>query len=713
VLLLAPGACDPSGAVEADPPPPPDAWVFSYTPPRGAPAVTAVAVAGSFNDWSTTATPMVRQSDGSWQVRLTPQAAGPHEYKFHINGTWPSDMCRDTRWGDPARDYWIDARAMGCVPDGLGGQNAVANVGLLGDTVSLGLHHDPQSPAHLSVADGRLSVRFRATRQVQSATLYAGDLVVPMHRQLAYRLHDVWRGTLPKGTPSYRIVAQAAGSTQSLGPFTAPGALFESVPWVGASVGYQIFPERFQNGNAGNDEQAITTDEYAYLHPTQRGTPPTRSAWSDPPNAQHCCHQYFGGDLQGVVDRLDHLQSLGVTLLYLNPIFRAGSAHGYDTWDYLQVDSALGDEQVLRTLIDQARARGMRVMWDFVPNHVGVGNPAFQDAIQKGPASEFWSWFTFKVPFEQVQAGNGNHYNGWWGFGGLPELNTRNAAVRAHLMGAVRKWTEFGFDGIRVDVPGDIDNRAEFFREFRQVAKAIDPDVYLVGEIWQRSPSWLQGDEFDALMNYAIGQDVIERFARGEMTAAVASGLMAQLYAEYPEASAAMQFNVISTHDNARVLTKLGGGRLGATPGPEALARQRLASAMLYAVPGVPVTFQGDECAFLGLGGGDNREENRYPLQWASCDQAMLAHYRALARLKRENPALASPAIRFHGADGSLLSWFRGEPGPGEVLAIFNGGSTSRSLALPAGAWTDAVTGQAVTGSADVAALGWRWLRRA
>jgi glycosidase len=712
LLAFALGACGQSKQpAEPDPDPDPvlDGFVFTYTPPAGAPAVASVAVAGTFNNWSTTATPMARRSNGSWQVGVT-GVEGPHEYKFHINGTWPSDMCHDTRWGNPARNYWIDAGAEGCVPDGYGGGNAVATI-TSGGTAATAVRHDPARPADLSAAAGRLSVRFRAGQgKVQSASIRVGTTTVPMHLQMTYRLQEVWRGSLPAGTTSYSISVQATTGAQELGPFTVPAAVFTAVPWVGGSVGYQIFPERFQNGDASNDSMTVKTDEYVYLDPSLRGAPPFRSGWSDAITSQHCCHQYFGGDLQGVIERLDYLQSLGVTLVYLNPIFLAGSAHGYDTWDYMQVDPAFGNETVLRTLVTEAHARGIRLMWDFVPNHVGIGNAAFQDAITRGTASPYWSWFTFKAPAGQIQAGDARDYEAWAGFGSLPKLNTGNAAVRDHLLDAVDKWTRFGLDGIRVDVPNELADRTNFFHAFRQRAKGIDPNTYLVGEIWQRAPEWLQGDQFDALMNYAIGQDVIERFATGQLTAPLALASMAQLYAEYPEAAAAMQFNVISTHDNSRLLTKLGGGNLGATPSADALARQRLASAMLYAIPGVPVTFQGDECAFLGAS-GNSRDEHRYPLQWASCDQAMVAHYQRLAGLKRDVPALASPVIRLHRGEGSVLAWLRGEPGTGEVLAVFNSAATSGSLALPAGTWTDAVSGQSVSGSADVGAFGWRYLR--
>lgn len=719
VLLLPAGCGGERAPVEvvdttpAPPPPPPapDGFLFTFAPPPGAPAVLTASVAGTFNGWSTSALPMARQPDGSWTARLRLNP-GQYEYKFHINGAWPGDMCEDRTWGNPARQQWIDPQALGCVPDGYGGQNAVAGVGIAASDV--GAVHAPTNPAHLSVAGGRLVVRVATfANRAQGATVVVGGQRIAMHRQLGYRVHDLWRATLPEGTASYALSVQHAGGTQELGPFTVPAAPFRAVPWVGGAVGYQIFPERFWNGDRSNDRFGVETSEYQFLHPVLRGAPPVYvPEWNGPVYQQHCCQQYFGGDLQGIVDKLGHLQALGVTLLYLNPIWLAGSAHGYDTWDYQQVDPAFGTEAVLRRLLDQAHARGMKVIWDFVPNHVGIGFGPFQDAVTKGTASSSWGWFTFKVPAAQVQPGNGSHYDGWWGLGSLPVLNTTRPDVMAHLMDAVRKWTRFGFDGIRVDVPNEIKNRQEFFRLFRQTAKGIDPNQYLVGEIWQREPEWLQGDMFDALMNYAVGQDVVEPFVLGRMSARGAVSAMALLYAEYPEASTGMQFNVISTHDTKRLLTKLGGGGLGGVAGADALARQRLASAMLYALPGVPVTFQGDECAFLGDTGGNARDEHRYPMQWERCDAAMVAHYAALARLRREAPALGSPVWRAHVAEGSVLAFLRGEPGNGEVLAAFNAGTAAGAVALPAGSWRDVASGEVVTGSAPLAGRGWRYLQR-
>lgn len=574
--------------------------------------------------------------------------------------------------------------------------------------------HDPADPADLSEVPDGVAVRLRVHGDPTAAPRITFDgRVEMMQRQSSVADSLVYRYLLPATAARYGFETHLDGASRSLGPFVVPAQRFRAVPWVGRSVGYQVFPERFANGDPSNDSLALRTDEWEFLSPRLRGAPPTLSRWDDAPGPSHCCHQYFGGDLQGLRDRLAHLDSLGVTLLYLNPIFSAGSAHGYDTWDYLAVEPSLGDEPLLRTLVREARARGIRIIWDFVPDHVGVGHPGFRAALARGAGSPFAGWFSWKVPPAQAEPGNADHYATFANIGAMPKLATTDPVVRAHLMDAVRKWTALGFAGLRVDVPWELADAGGFLRELRRTAKALDPAQYLVGEYWERGPEWLRGDGFDALMNYAAGEGVIERAVAGTITADSAARALSRLLAAYPEAATAMQFNVISTHDNARLLTKMGGGDLGATASPEAKARQRLASAMLFALPGVPVTFQGDECAFLGTGGGGSGERNRYPMQWARCDTAMVAHYARLARLRRAEPALTSAAILAVGADGPVLRWIRGERHHREVLALFNTGRPEASVALPAGTWTDLVRGSQVSAAVRLESYGWRWFRRA
>lgn len=704
LACLALAACSPDSPGPVGPPQA-EGHVFTYTPPSGAPEIQSILVRGTFNDWGETIA-MTRQSDGSWRA-VANVGDNRHLYKFFINGEWPHDMCYNETWGDPVNDYWIDPDATGCEDDGFGGGNAI-----LGGSPAMDFVHTPTSSTHVSQAGGRVSIRFRANpNHVQSASVMAGGVTYAMHRQFSTSTQEVWRASVPEGTATYHITVTGSNGAEEFGPYNVPGNLFRAVPWVGHSVGYQIFPERFWNGDPTNDGSTVTTDAWHFMHPSFRGPEPVLTTeWDGPMLEHHCCGQYFGGDLKGVEQRLGHLEGLGVSLIYMNPIFLGGSAHGYDTFDYMQVAPYFGGNQALGDLLTAARARDMRLMWDFVPNHVGVGHWAFQHAVQNGTGSPYWNWFRFHVPANQIQVGNGQHYDGWWGIGSLPELNTSNAAVHEHLMDVTRHWTEFGLDAIRVDVPESIRNPAQFFPAWRAVAKSVNPDVYLIGEVWGRSPDWVQGNRFDALMNYAIGLDVIRAYAVGAMSAGAAAREMSLLYMAYPEASVAMLFNLISSHDTSRLLTLLGGGVLGGTPSAIALGRQRVATAMLYALPGVPVTFQGDECAFLGT--ASTRDQHRYPVQWQHCDQAMLAHYQQLGELKQSVPALRSPVIRSISSEGSVVSFYRGEPGAGEVFALFNAGQQNQAVALPSGNWVDAATGQTVSGTAQVGSLVWMYLQR-
>ncbi|WP_337844482.1 alpha-amylase family glycosyl hydrolase [Thermus sp.] len=684
---------------------------FRYEPPEGL-EVRSVSLRGSFNNWGET--PMAPVGGGfAVTLDLSP---GEYAYKFFINGTWPKDMCYDPTFGRPP-EYKVDHRAQDCVDDGFGGRNALLVVGAPpkeeGEAAPLDFTHEPEDPAYVSFADGGLVVRFRAgERSVQKATLLFGEREIPMHLQLRYPGAEVWRAKAEGALRAYRIRVETAEGAQVFGPFTPPETPFREVEWVGEGVGYQVFPDRFQNGDPKNDALALLSDEY-HFNRLWSGPPPVVSSWTDPPHFYHCCHQYYGGDLQGLLERLPYMKALGVTLLYLNPIFLSGSVHGYDTHDYLEVAPRLGDKPLLKRVLEEAHRQRIRVLFDFVPNHTGLGFWAFQDVVQRGPNSPYWNWyFIRKWPFTP---GDPGAYEGWWGLGSLPKLNTGNPGVRRYLLEVAEYWVRFGFDGVRVDVPGDLIDAHGFFKDLRKALKAIRPDAYLVGEIWQKDPSWLKGDEFDSLMNYALGRDILLRYARGSALypASRAAADLARLFADYPEAALGMGFNLVGSHDTERILTALGGGGLRDTPSLEARARQRLLAALLYALPGVPVTFQGDECGFTGEKPSEPPYDlHRYPLQWDRCHQETLAFYQALGRLRAELPALRSSLYRSYLGEGFLLAFLRGEPGAEEVLAAFNSGKERATLPLPEGRWQDPLEGRAYRGKVEVEPLGFRYLVR-
>ncbi len=675
-------------------PAPKVAVTFRYVPlPEE--AVTSVALRGSFNNWGQW--PMEKQPDGSWAITVCLEP-GMHQYKFFINGQWPKDMATE-RAGGP-----VDPEADGYVDDGFGGQNAYRIV--KPRLVGVSPFHDPSDPAFLCVADGKLVIRLQTARdQVESVSLVSTTGAWPMEKQLWWGWGEVWRVALDAVQPMvYRFVGTAIDGS----PFTYPDETtsftfdgvhrFPQLLWVSEGIGYQIFPDRFYNADPTNDALALETDEFHFNELWTVGGP-LLSAWTDPITPQHCCHQYFGGDLRGILKKLDYLQSLGVTVLYLNPVFDSGSAHGYDTHDYLKVSPKFGTEQDLRRLLEEAHARGIKVLFDFVPNHTGIGFWAFQDAWKRGPESPYWDWyFIRRWPF---QAGDGTAYEGWWGLGSLPKLNTENPEVKEYLFDVALHWLEFGFDGIRVDVPNELSNAHEFFRELRAVVKERFPEAYLVAEIWHLEPVWVKGDQFDSLMNYALGRNILLRYARGELTGENALEELSRYFAAYGENVAAMGFNLVSSHDTGRILTDLGGGNFGDEIDPVGRRRLMLLSTLLYTLPGMPVTFQGDERGILGE--KTLYDAHRYPIQWDRPDEGILAHYVKLGRMRRELPALRESALWTYAAKGGVLAFFRGQNK--QVLVVANNTSRPTVFALPEGRWQVWDTGAVLQGSTVVPPL--------
>ncbi|NJE00794.1 pullulanase [Thermococcus sp. JdF3] len=687
-LYLGPGEACPPGRVPA---------AFRYVP--GNESVSSVSLRGSFNGWAEW--PM-ELNNGTWRIE-TCLAPGRYQYKYFINGQWVKDMSDD----GTGRPY--DPDADGYVDDGYGGKNAVR---IVEGSSSFYVEFDPSDPAHISIADNRTVIRVEVKRDtVDSAILVTDRGNYTMKLQLWWDSGEAWRAEVPSvGPVEYYIVIDSAdgGRFVVLNTSESPFFRFDGVDrfpqleWVSNGVAYQIFPDRFNNGNKSNDPLALKNDEL--LLNEMIDEEPILSNWSDPITPLHCCHQYFGGDIRGITGKLDYLQSLGVTIIYLNPIFLAGSAHGYDVYDYYRLDPQFGTEEDLREFLDEAHRRGIRVIFDFVPNHCGIGHRAFLDVASRGNQSPYWDWFFVRQwPFK---LGDGNAYEGWWGIGSLPKLNTANPEVREHLIGAALYWLDFGFDGIRVDVPNEILDPGTFFGELRKRVKERHPDAYLVGEIWTLSPEWVRGDRFDSLMNYALGRDILLNYAKGLLSGEAAMRMMGRYYASYGENVAAMGFNLVSSHDTSRVLTDLGGGRLGEEPTNESIQRLKLLSTLLYVLPGTPVTFQGDERGLLG--DKNHYDEQRYPIQWDTVNEDVLNHYKALAELRKDVPALRSSVIRFYTAKGGVMAFFRGHDD--EVLVVANSWKKPAELELPDGEWRviwpESRSGTVLSGAVEVPSVG-------
>jgi len=390
-----------------------------------------------------------------------------------------------------------------------------------------------------------------------------------------------------------------------------------SVPvWVQDAVFYQIFPDRFANGDPAND-------------------PPAVQPWGSPPTITG----FQGGDLRGIVEHFDYLTDLGVTALYLNPIFAAGSNHRYNTSDYRAIDDRLGTLGDFTRLVDQAHARGLRVVLDGVFNHTGRAFFAFRDLLDHGEVSAYRDWYhPRQFPLDAFGDGPAERYLAWWNFRSLPKLNTSHPPARKYLLETARLWIERGADGWRLDVPNEIDDDS-FWAEFRHTVKKANPEAYLLGEIWTVDPRWVGPRTFDGLMNYPLRKSLLDLVVDGSLTpSAFRLELEGQIGA-YPEANVLAQYNLLGSHDTERV----------ATLAHQDARRLRLLSCLQFLLPGAPGIYYGDE---IGLTGGkDPASRGAFPWDPAAWDTSRRDLLRRLIQLRKTRPEIRRGRLEFLVAD--------------------------------------------------------------
>lgn len=363
-------------------------------------------------------------------------------------------------------------------------------------------------------------------------------------------------------------------------PFFQEIDRFKAPEWVKETVWYQIFPERFANGDKTNDPE---------------GTLP----WgSQLPGRE----DFFGGDLQGVIDNLDYLVDLGINGLYFCPIFKASSNHKYDTIDYFDIDPDFGDKKLFKQLVDEAHKRGIKIMLDAVFNHMGYYSPQFQDVVKNGEKSAYKDWFHIhSFPVEIGKNGNVEgaktlSFDTFAFTPMMPKLNTANKEVQDYLLEIATYWVrEFNIDAWRLDVANEVDHH--FWKKFYEATTAIDKDFYILGEIWHSSQSWLNGDEFHAVMNYAFTETVTNFFVKDAISSTkMASGLYEQLML-YRDQTNQVMFNCLDSHDTPRLLHQADENKDVA----------KMALAFTFMQHGSPCIYYGTEVGMTGAGDPDCR----------------------------------------------------------------------------------------------------------
>jgi cyclomaltodextrinase len=434
-----------------------------------------------------------------------------------------------------------------------------------------------------------------------------------------------------------------------------------SVPaWVQDSVFYQIFPDRFANGNPAND-------------------PPNVQPWGSPPTNWG----FQGGDLQGIIQRFDYLLDLGVNAIYLNPIFQATSNHRYNTTDYYKIDPKLGDMDDFHALLDLAHRNGVRLILDGVFNHCGRGFFAFSDVLENNQNSPYRDWYHIShFPVDAFSPGEAHDYKAWWGIKSLPKFNTSNPQARKYLLDVARYWIEQGADGWRLDVPNEIDDDI-FWDDFRYSVKSANSEAYLLGEIWTADPRWCGEDHFDGLMSYPFRECLLALLAGDGQLSTHCLASLESLTNIYPRQHVNAMFVPLSTHDTERALTRLHGDE----------ARLRLAWLCQFAYPGAPSIYYGDE---IGMAGGKDPDCRRaFPWDESQWKQGLRDYVKKLVAVRKSTPALRRGVYRHLASAsraGSLA--FTRLYGEESILVALNTGSAPSRLSVPVAelGWQDGRT---------------------
>lgn len=387
--------------------------------------------------------------------------------------------------------------------------------------------------------------------------------------------------------------------------------------WVKDAVFYQIFPDRFANGDRSND-------------------PANVQPWGSTPDP----HYFQGGDLAGIEQHLDYLHDLGINAIYLNPIFLSPSTHRYNTVDYFRIDPKLGNLDEFRHLLMEAHRRGIRIILDGVFNHCGRGFFAFSDVLENGSHSPYLDWYHIhKFPLDAYGPGNSRSYEAWWGYKSLPKFNTRTASVRQYILDVARYWIDEGIDGWRLDVPNEIDDDT-FWAEFRQTVKSANPDAYLVGEIWDVQPRWVNDEHFDGVMHYPLRSIILD----GLNQSATCQELLSRLEyirSAYGERGLEGMYLLLGSHDTERIITLLN----------HDMQKVRLAYLMMFAFPGAPAIYYGDE---VGLQGGKDPDCRRaFPWDQTAWDVELREWVKRLIQVRRANSAFRYGDLEFPAENGN------------------------------------------------------------
>ena len=590
------------------------------------------------------------------------------------------------------------------------------------------IYHEAKSKYAYMFDRNTLHLRLRTARgDVPSVTLVGGDpfrwiqskddpthwewdksaaFFLPMHLEYQTVLHDYWfvavqpqwkriryafilqkeEQKILYGSRSFYDLNQQPEAQYETSyyfnfPYLNHEDLFQPPAWVQDTIWYQIFPERFADGDPTNN-------------------PPNSLPWG---SEEDTIYKFYGGDLQGVIDHLDDLVELGIYGIYFTPIFESPSSHKYDTTDYYKIDPAFGTNELFGELVEKAHQRGIRIMLDAVFNHCGWFHPFWQDVVKHGRVSKYYDCFFIErdpvINFEveegklpKLSFDEKGHLNyATFAFTPLmPKWNTDHPLVKEHLFGAIRYWTEtYHVDGWRLDVSNEVPHA--FWREFRQMVKEINPEIFILGENWDNSYPWLMGDQFDGVMNYELTYPIwflLGDSDKVKQTYDVVEYQQAinQLITNYPKHNLPPMYNLIDSHDTARILSICG----------DQVEKVKLAYLLQFTFAGAPSVYYGSE---IGLAGPEGHNRRCMPWNQSEQDLDLRSFIKQLIALRKDNPVMGEVDLQWLLVDQDHQSLiFKKEKDASQLVLFVNSSADPVELPVPDSikntAVVDAFTGE-------------------
>ncbi|QEN04723.1 glycoside hydrolase family 13 protein [Thiospirochaeta perfilievii] len=442
-------------------------------------------------------------------------------------------------------------------------------------------------------------------------------------------------------------------------PYINVADIHEIPDWVRDTVFYQIFPERYDNGNPDISPKNIVP-------------------WDSKPERD----SFFGGDLQGIINHLDHIKDLGISGIYMTPIFKSTTNHKYDTTDYYTIDPNFGDKDTLKKLVSECHKRGIKVVLDAVYNHCGYKFDKFQDVVEKGKSSKYYNWFYIE---EESEGNSEIKYEKFAFEQKMPKLRTSNPEVQKYLLDVASYWIkETDIDGWRLDVSNEVDHM--FWKAFRKEIKSIKPDAYIVGENWHDSQPWLQGDQFDGIMNYPVNYSCLKYFAKSSITTETFKRMINEsLMRNTWQVNEAMM-NLLDSHDTARFVNL----------SDMDFRKSLLAMSFLLTFVGSTSIYYGTEIGLTGDGDPDCRKG----MNWDKSTWNMTVYnmIQSLLQIRNNNKPLTRGS--FSWIDCDLLAYKR-SLGNEDIYVYINNNDNCKYCTLTNGTYIDLLKNEEIVVSAD------------